>query len=65
MLEQPRSIIFNEFAVVAKIDGVKRPAFAVTSAADTDGADSATVQADTADFFVANGTLVDFRYVGE
>jgi hypothetical protein len=63
-LEQPRSIVFNEFAVVARITRVKKPAFSVTSGG-SDDPDSLSVGTASDDLFVADGTMVEFKYVGE
>jgi hypothetical protein len=56
--------VFNVFAVVARISGVTKPAFGVTNGG-SDEPDGVSVEPAPADLFVADGTMVEFKYVGE
>lgn len=61
LLAAPRRRYLDELAVVARINSVSRPAFSVRGQQGQDDAGSVYLDLETADVFVAEGTLLDFK----
>lgn len=63
LLEIPTEFFLDEFAVIAQIEEVRKPEFAVRAYAR--GSEEAEIEVESSDIFIATGKCLDFLYVGD